>query len=176
MSKNMLSIRNALITDLDLIVTIGKQTQLETFLKDNKPEVMEAYLAITFSHEKIKSELLDINSSYFITEMDGIPVGYFKIRRDNHEENKLAGSNAIELQRIYVLDSHHGRGIGKFQLDFCLNLAKKEGYSTIWLGVWEKNLNGMAFYQKMGFEIFTEHIFDFGGELQNDLMMKKAII
>ena len=168
-------IRAANFSDADLIVELGKQTQLETFLKDNKQEVMVAFLAQTFTKEIISVEILDPNASYFITENNGIPIGYFKLRSDNIIENKLAGENAIELQRIYLVASEKSKGFGKLQISKSIEIAKKEGYSIIWLGVWEKNTNAIEFYKKMGFEIFSKHSFDFGGELQNDYMMRKTI-
>jgi diamine N-acetyltransferase len=168
-------IRPASINDRDLIIEIGRQTQLETFLKDNKPEVMYAYLEETFGKEIIENELLDTNSAYFISERDGIPVGYIKLRFDNFAENELAGPNSAELQRIYILASQKGNGFGKLQLEFSYNYLKEKGYEIIWLGVWEKNFYAQEFYKKNGFERFGEHPFWFGGELQNDYLMKRFI-
>lgn len=168
-------IRKATISDAALIVKLGKQTQLETFLKDNKPEVIEVYLDETFNFEIIEKELADENSTYYITEKEDIAIGYVKIRRDNFAENKLAGENAIELQRIYIVKSEKGNGYGKIQLEFCENIAKCEGYDIIWLGVWEKNHFAMEFYKRNGYEMFSSHAFMFGGEVQNDFMMRKYI-
>ncbi len=168
-------IRNAKPSDLKLLIKLGRQTQLETFLKDNKPEVMQAYLDENFNELVIKNELADGNSSYFISELDAQPIGYIKIRTDNIKENELAGKNAIELQRIYIVSSEKGKGFGKKQLDFAESFAKKEGYSIIWLGVWEKNMHAMKFYEKNGYFIFGAHQFIFGGEDQTDFMMKKYL-
>ena len=174
-------IRKATIADTALIVKLGKQTQLETFLKDNKPEVIEAYIDETFNFEIIEKELADENSTYYITEKEDIAhgvlrtIGYVKIRRDNFEENKLAGENSIELQRIYIIKSEKGNGYGKIQLEFCENIAKSEGYNMIWLGVWEKNHFAMEFYKRNGYEMFSSHAFMFGGEVQNDFMMRKSL-
>jgi diamine N-acetyltransferase len=168
-------IRPANINDINTIVELGIQTQNETFRKDNKPEVMDAFLAQTFTKEIISKELENTSNSYYITENNGKAIGYFKLRRDNEAENLLAGENAIELQRIYIIASEKGKGIGKLQINKCLEIAKKEGYKLIWLGVWEKNINALEFYKKMGFEIFASHAFDFGGEIQSDFMMRKSI-
>ena len=168
-------IRQAKLSDVNLIVELGIQTQEETFLKDNKREVMDSFLAQTFTKEIISNEIRDQNASYFITENNGNAIGYFKLRRNNFVENTLAGENAIELQRIYLLASEKGKGLGKLQIAKSIEIAQKEGYTIMWLGVWEKNLNAIKFYKKMGFEIFSKHSFDFGGDPQNDFMMRKTI-
>lgn len=170
-----LFIRKATLDDTDLIVKMGRQTQLETFLKDNKPEVMYAYLEETFTEDIIKNELLDTNSAYFITEKDEKPIGYIKLRFDNMAENELAGPNSAELQRIYIIAPEKGKGFGKKQLTFSEEYMKMKGYETIWLGVWEKNYYAQAFYKKNGYEQFGTHPFMFGGELQNDYLLKKSI-
>lgn len=174
-AKENVRIRKANIIDIDLIVKLGIQTQLETFQKDNKPEVLEAYIVENFNPKIIKNELKDENSAYFITEKDDIAIGFVKMRRDNDAENKLAGENAIELQRIYIVESEKGKGFGKLQLEFCENIAKTEGYDIIWLGVWEKNHFAMEFYKRNGFEMFGSHPFMFGGEVQNDFIMRKRL-
>lgn len=180
-STENIRIRKATIDDTAMIIKLGIQTQSETFLKDNKPDVFEAYINETFNKEIIEKELADENSTYYITEKEDIAhrvlrtIGYVKIRRDNVEENKLAGENAIELQRIYIVKSEKGKGYGKIQLEFCENIAKTEGYDIIWLGVWEKNYFAMEFYKRNGYEMFNSHAFMFGGEIQNDFLMRKRI-
>jgi ribosomal protein S18 acetylase RimI-like enzyme len=45
----------------------------------------------------------------------------------------------------------------------------------VWLGVWEKNLRAISFYEKNGFIAFDQHIFQLGDDRQTDIMMKKLI-
>ncbi len=44
---------------------------------------------------------------------------------------------------------------------------------AIWLGVWEKNQNAIAFYEKMGFQKTGEHVFQMGDERQIDWVMTR---
>lgn len=41
----------------------------------------------------------------------------------------------------------------------------------VWLGVWEKNLGAIRFYEKNGFVPFDKHIFRLGDEKQTDILM-----
>ena len=45
----------------------------------------------------------------------------------------------------------------------------------IWLGVWEKNKNAIAFYKKQGFVQIGSHSFYMGDEEQIDLIMVKTL-
>jgi len=58
----------------------------------------------------------------------------------------------------------------------CLAIAAKEGFKTVWLGVWEHNPKAIAFYEKWGFEKFGAHSFMLGTDAQTDLLMKKNLI
>ncbi len=46
----------------------------------------------------------------------------------------------------------------------------------VWLGVWEKNENAIAFYNKMGFVRTGTHSFIMGDEEQKDYIMTKTLI
>ena len=45
----------------------------------------------------------------------------------------------------------------------------------MWLGVWEKNLKGIRFYERFGFKKFSEHLFVLGNDIQTDWLMMKKI-
>jgi len=46
----------------------------------------------------------------------------------------------------------------------------------VWLGVWEKNINAIAFYKRLGFYEDGRHPFKMGDELQTDFIMKKLVV
>jgi ribosomal protein S18 acetylase RimI-like enzyme len=45
----------------------------------------------------------------------------------------------------------------------------------MWLGVWEKNFRAQKFYEKWGFEKFSEHVFLMGDDPQIDWLLKKPL-
>jgi ribosomal protein S18 acetylase RimI-like enzyme len=53
--------------------------------------------------------------------------------------------------------------------------GKALGLKWLWLGVWEKNIKAMDFYKKSGFEIFSQHSFKLGNDIQQDWMMRLEI-
>ena len=81
----------------------------------------------------------------------------------------------IELVRLYVLKNYQEQKIGSKLLSECITIAKKKKFKYIWLGVWEKNHNAIAFYKKSGFKLFEKCKFNFGTEIHNDLLMRKRL-
>jgi ribosomal protein S18 acetylase RimI-like enzyme len=56
-----------------------------------------------------------------------------------------------------------------------LDYAREKGYEVVWLGVWGENQKAMRFYRKYGFEIFGEHKFLVGNQVDIDLLAKKDL-
>ncbi|MFK8104694.1 MAG: hypothetical protein AB8G15_19375, partial [Saprospiraceae bacterium] len=47
--------------------------------------------------------------------------------------------------------------------------------SYLWLGVWEENQQAIHFYKKHHFQVFGQHHFQLGDDLQTDLEMKLVL-
>ncbi|MEP2670367.1 MAG: GNAT family N-acetyltransferase [Cyclobacteriaceae bacterium] len=170
----MIKVRTASLSDLSLLVSMGRETFLSAFAKDNSPENMEAYISNAFAVEKIEGELKDGNSQFFLAFDELTPIGYAKVRR-NEEVNDTLKEGAIELERIYVLNKYQGKKVGILLLQTCLDYAKAHDFYWIWLGVWEHNVKAQQFYLNRGFEKFDEHPFKMGSEIQTDWLMKKRV-
>ena len=83
--------------------------------------------------------------------------------------------NALEIQRIYILKSAKGQGIGSAFMQIAENFASKKKLSTIWLGVWEHNEPAKKFYKSKGYEKFSHHTFVIGDDMQTDFLLKKEM-
>ena len=163
-------LRKATISDLKILQKIGERTFIETFASENSSENMTVYLESAFTTEKLKNELTNINSEFYFAEIDGKVVGYFKVNF-NEAQTELKMNNAMEIERIYVLKDFQGMKVGKMLFDKAIENARNMGLDLVWLGVWEKNISAISFYEKNGFTVFNKHIFRLGNEEQIDLMM-----
>lgn len=170
----MKGIRLCTENDIEKLMEIGEKTFKETFEEENMQEDIENYCRENFSYKKISSEINDKNSRYFIFEEENQVVGYMKVNffgsqmEDGYE-------NSLELQRIYVLKSYKGKGIGKKFMEVAIDLAYENDLEYVWLGVWEHNYKAIEFYKKKGFEKFGEHVFVLGEDEQVDYLMKLEI-
>lgn len=86
------------------------------------------------------------------------------------------GEESLEIERIYIRNKFQRHGLGKVLLNKALDVAREHNKKNIWLGVWEKNENAIAFYKKMEFTTIGTHTFFMGDEEQIDLIMNKTLV
>ncbi len=78
-------------------------------------------------------------------------------------------------QRLYILRQYKRNGLGTRFMNTAFDMARVQGKSVIWLGVWEHNDAAIAFYKRMGFVHFGSHDFVLGEDRQTDLLMEAAV-
>jgi ribosomal protein S18 acetylase RimI-like enzyme len=175
--KHQLAIRivEAGLGDVRLIREISIQTFRETFEASNTGQDMEHYIAANLSVEKLSEELSTPDSTfYFAVDEDEEPVGYLKINQ-KAAQTEPQPDDYLEVERVYVLADSKGRRIGEKLMHFAYERALADGYNTVWLGVWEHNRPAIAFYEKQGFTVFGQHVFQLGSDTQTDILMKKTV-
>ncbi|MFV8393165.1 GNAT family N-acetyltransferase [Flavobacterium sp. LB2P6] len=171
---NLIEIRKATLSDLETIQNISIQTFKETFAAVNTPENIANYVKDSFNSEQLTTELNNANSQFYIAYSNSEAVGYLKINFGDAQTETIKG-NALEVHRIYVLQTFHGKNIGQLLLDKVKNIAQHTGVAFIWLGVWEENHRALRFYTKNGFIVFDKHVFTLGNDEQTDLLMQFQI-
>lgn len=169
-----IDIRQCLLDELDILRIIGLETFNETFRPMNSPETMDRYLEESFSSEKLEQELRNTNCKFYFIYSDSNLAGYIKINFAPAQSD-FNDPESVEVERIYVRKGHQGKGLGKLSMDFVFQQAQQKNKSYVWLGVWEKNVNAITFYEKLGFEEAGQHSFRIGNEIQSDLIMKKIV-
>lgn len=169
-----LEIRLATKKDAKDISDIGRNSFYGTFLHIDGEEAVTLYVKEHFNLSKIESEFNEKNVTFFVAYYNNLPAGFLKLRTEEFPE-EIKDFNHIEIQRIYVLKDFQDCKVGLNLMLKAFSFCKDEGYELIWLGVSDKNVKALNFYQKLGFEVFGKHIFHFGTELQEDLLMKKNL-
>jgi len=161
-------------SDAPTLRDLMEQTFVDTYAPFNTPENMQQYVTSHFGLAQVEQELRDEKVQYLLMKQNERLIGFVKLVKD-HAAEGLEGQKVVELERIYVTRTHHGQKLGAKLMQACLNWSKNAGYTTVWLGVWEQNQKALAFYEKMGFQRFGEHVFTLGTEVQNDFLMKKEL-
>ncbi|MEO5945589.1 MAG: GNAT family N-acetyltransferase [Chitinophagaceae bacterium] len=171
----MVTIKFADIRDAELIAALSQQTFIETFDSMNTKENMDMFLQESFSKELLIKEVVAPGNIFLLAYENEMPVGYVRLR-DNNNPPELAGTNSMEIARIYAIKNAIGKGVGKLLMQECISIAEQKNKSVIWLGVWEHNKRAIDFYTKWGFEKFSTHNFKLGDDNQTDWLMKKILI
>ena len=157
--------------DLAALQAIGRKTFEEAFAANNSEENLAVYLEEGFSKQKLEAELRNKNSKFYFALQGDEVIGYLKINLGDAQSEKQ-DPNALEIERIYVLQQYHGTQVGALLYEQALAIAKARKAPYMWLGVWEENPRAIRFYEKQGFVAFGEHIFKLGDDAQRDVLMK----
>ncbi|MDG2431664.1 GNAT family N-acetyltransferase [Flavobacterium sp.] len=157
--------------DLNALKAISIQTFTETFAPVNSAANLATYITENLTDSLLQSELKNKQSAFFFAKANDQILGYLKLNWGTAQtENVL--ENAMEIQRIYVLQEFQGQQIGYRLLAEAIAIATAKKVASIWLGVWEHNHKALQFYKKNGFTAFNQHQFTLGNEVQTDLLLR----
>ncbi len=170
----MIQIKPISADEQDALRQLAIEIYRTTFESYNSTENMEQYLAEAFSAEQLAREWEEPRSVYLGAYDVQRMVAYLRLR-ENAEANSHLGASHVELQRLYVRAEYQGQGVANALMEAALDYARQKKYDWLWLGVWEKNEKAQRFYQRWGFEKFSEHVFWMGDDAQTDWLLKKRI-
>lgn len=119
---------------------------------------LEWFINREFSNERLLSDLSDKNIEYYFITHKEQQVGFIKIK--SNVSVNFHVENAIELEKIYVLPTCKGLGIGKLALNDVIKKMEERRKKNLFLCVIDTNINAIAFYEKMGFKFHSKTILD----------------
>ncbi|MDM5219697.1 GNAT family N-acetyltransferase [Peribacillus sp. NJ11] len=169
-----LNIKKCTLEDSRKLHVISYETFNETFKHQNSPENMNAYLERAFNLKQLENELSNISSQFYFVYFNNEVAGYLKVNTDDAQSEEM-GDESLEIERVYIKKKFQKHGLGKYLLNEAIEIAMEGKKNKIWLGVWEKNENAIAFYKKLGFVQTGAHSFYMGDEEQMDLIMTKTL-
>jgi ribosomal protein S18 acetylase RimI-like enzyme len=174
MSDPEFSIRRAIAGDAKALAEVAESTFRATFGEENSTEDMNAHCRNNFSETIQCAEILDSRMVNLICDSKGTTIGFAQLRWGTPPASVTA-LRPVEIQRLYVVGSAHGKGVAQALMAACIEEIRQQACDVVWLGVWEKNPRAIAFYRKTGFVEVGEHIFRLGADPQRDLIMAKPV-
>ncbi len=171
-----IKIRRLTVEDANALAELSVSTFYDTFNGTCTSDDMQNFLHEYFNVNQVKMELCDENDYYFFAEIDSKPFGYLRLKEDYSNFSLMTKWKALELKRIYIDKSFHGKGIAQVLIQFAEDFANQHQYEVLWLGVWEHNMRAKNFYSKSGF-IDSGHTHDFpiGNTPQTDNWLWKFL-
>jgi ribosomal protein S18 acetylase RimI-like enzyme len=141
-------------------------------------EAIADFIHTTLSEESFVGYLADPERVLLISEVDGDPAGYtmlvFAEPSDDDVAAVVSAHPAAELSKVYVLEGHHGAGVGAALMAASLAVARDRGVAGVWLGVNQLNARANRFYEKNGFTIVGEKKFLVGGKAEDDFVRERV--
>ena len=145
LSQPKIVLRTATLADADDVSRFAARVFDETFGHTATPEDMSQYIADAYNPAIQAEEIADSRAILFLGEdhsVKGAPLaGYAHLIVDTD-------AASIELKRIYVNSSWHGRGVARCLLDEVLAECRRRCAQRLWLTVWHQNHRAIAFYNK----------------------------
>ncbi|MGG1720477.1 GNAT family N-acetyltransferase, partial [Bacillus wiedmannii] len=108
--------------------------------------------------KQLEKELANLSSQFYFMYFNNEVAGYVKVNTNDAQSEEM-GDESLEIERIYIKSTFQKHGLGKHLLNRAIEIAIEHNKKKIWLGVWEKNENAIAFYKKMGFVQVGAHSF-----------------
>lgn len=170
----MPTIRPATPSDAKELAALAEKTFRDTFGEANSVEDMNRHCATSYGESIQAAELSDSGMATLVCEEKGTLIAFAQLRWGKAPKC-VSAERPGEIQRLYVLNAWHGKGIAQDLMAACMAEMERRGSDVSWLGVWERNPRAIAFYKKFDYAEVGDHIFSLGADPQRDIVMARPV-
>jgi ribosomal protein S18 acetylase RimI-like enzyme len=104
----------------------------------------------------IENEMTRQGYRYYVANEGTVPVGFVAYRYDGSD-------SSVKISKLYLVPSHHGRGVGQQLLAITKADAGQLGAKKLTLFVNKRNGKAIKAYERFGFVKAEEVVTDIGG-------------
>lgn len=166
--------RPAGLADASALRALFAESFVETFGHLYRPADLQDFLD-TNSEAKWHANLTDPEVAIRVAETEGGELAGFVELAPKKLPYETAAP-AIELRRLYLRSSAHGRGIADELMQWALAEASGRGAREIVLSVYVDNHRARCFYGRYGFETVGKYEFMVGSHADEDLILRHVIM
>ena len=132
-------------------------------------EQIDYMLARGYATDELARFLVAAGAGLALARANGTPVGFAAWYRTSEPAT-------TKLDKLYVLQEHHGGGIGRRLIDHVEACARADGSTTLVLNVNKHNASSIKAYERCGFMVREEVVVDIGnGFVMDDYVMAKPL-
>jgi len=122
-----------------------------------------------YSEAALEGFLTMPGAGLLLAKVDGEPVGFAAYLPAQEPAT-------MKLDKLYVLQEHHGRGLGRRLIAAVSAAARERGCAVVILNVNKQNTNSIRAYERCGFAIREAVVVDIGeGHVMDDYVMALAL-
>ena len=160
---SVFSIREAGSGDEARLALVGKATFLESYAQLLPAEDILAHTERHHAPGVYGEWLSDPRFRLWLVEAGPgkAPVGYLVLSPPDLPMSDLS-SKDLEIRRIYILHPFQGQGIGRELMERATQYSRSAGFKRMLLGVYSRNADALAFYERIGFHPVGERYFRVG--------------
>ncbi|WP_350290742.1 GNAT family N-acetyltransferase [uncultured Croceitalea sp.] len=142
------------LANIEFYISVGIQSYKEHYLHLWKNQDPSPFINAHLSKESVVQGLNDSKQLFYLIKADGSNAGILNLTLDSDKEACIPKKNLL-LNKIYLLNTYSGNGIGSKTLGFVHSLAKKHQKEIIWLYAMKKG-KPLNFYKKHNYAIVKE--------------------
>jgi ribosomal protein S18 acetylase RimI-like enzyme len=160
---------------IPLLQRLMRTVFTETFGHLYPPADLAHYVDTAYAPAQLAAELADRRNFWrLILGDDGAAIAYLECVPAHLPHPDCCPDRDGEIERIYVLNSQQGRGLGKQLMQIAVDhLDERYGSAPQWLGVWSENLKAQGLYRAFGFEKAGEYEFRVGETRDQDFIFRR---
>ncbi len=161
------SIREATLSDVPTIKALAEATWAPTYLPILSEEQVNYMFDVIYTEEALAQQMQD-GQTFLLLYDNGQPVAFaaYSVKDENEKVYKL--------NKIYLLPSCQGKGLGKLLLTAAEEEVRKKGAAILDLNVNRYN-NAKNFYERCGYHVHLQEDIAIGPYWMNDYVMRKQL-
>ncbi len=141
--------------DLPGVQNLLLETWLDAYSSFIPETDLRNYNSATYNQQALSAMYREPGVNGFVAESDGKLIGCVRTRMAQDEHRFYVPS-------LYILPHFQGMGIGKALMNMAVKEATALGQDRIWIGVMEKNKDGLDWYRKYGYTVVEQGPFTMG--------------
>lgn len=168
-------LRAATPDDAPALAEFGKTSFAGAFAHLYRPADLAAFEQETHAVDVVRAEIEGDECRHMLAEIDGLMVGYCKLRVPSKLAEHSTAANPLELGQLYAAPGRTGQGIGAALMEWALDEARAGGHDAVLLSVWSGNHAAQRFYRRYGFDKVADITFRVGEQLDEEYLFEKRL-
>jgi diamine N-acetyltransferase len=167
-------IRFATAADAPQLAAFAAQALTDTYRGLDDPQEIADYVAEHFPPGVVAGVIGDPACSTLLARVGDQLAGYAVVRAEPAPAC-VTGPAPLQLWRLYLGEGFIGQGLGARLMRAVHAEAARRGAQTLWLGVYDRNVRAVSFYERFGFTKVGGREFLFGGRVYIDPIYAAAV-
>jgi ribosomal protein S18 acetylase RimI-like enzyme len=167
-------IRAATPHDATLLAEFAARSFADTYRDLSDAQEIADYVADHFQPDVMAAVISDPACATLLAWVNGELAGY-AIVKATAAPDCVTTQAPLKLWRLYLGESFIGQGLGARLMAAVHAEARQRGAQTLWLGVYDRNVRAVQFYERLGFTQVGGQEFLFGGQIYIDPVYAAAV-
>ncbi|GMN09499.1 hypothetical protein MTsPCn9_00450 [Croceitalea sp. MTPC9] len=157
------------LSNIEFYISVGIQSYKEHYLHLWKNQDPSPFINAHLTKESVVQTLNDSKQLFYLIKANEFNAGILNLTLDSDKEPCIPKKNLL-LNKIYILQSYSGKGIGSKTLSFVHELAKRHEKDSVWLYAMKKG-KPIRFYKKHKYRIVKESYIELPNVLETEKEM-----